>query len=1083
MKGKRITCMLLSAVLAASLLPLPAKAQTADIRILSTSGDFLSGYYVVYQYNGQELRSDLLGQNTNYDLWSHLSTADKKKVMKTFAFGPSWMVSQFGKNNVAKMNDWWNDDSGWAGARKVLADRIASREFPRAESAFGGSYEDKATVSLPDVEHPPAERYAFLPEVQAYLDNEKEMKVTFEIGKRAYETLKQTKMGQVSAAVTSLSGDLISLICERAMVPAITPGGLSALAPNLSGELLSLIDKMTGSSDKVIEMTVGKRVDASAARKIIDECWKIIEANEEFTEQCIHHFLSLKGRKASLYSAGAKAIDEYLQRTDEFVRANEDKARSVGGSSDGLQSVVPAELTDADVVVGLMEEDDKRERLLKEYEAFKKRYNAWRGELFGRADELEAKLRELAVEAMHYDNWPQDYRMADSAGPLDLERLVSYYYGPSIYYEDGERKATLPLLVDEMPAAFSAAIAEAAKDISDLDAYTSSYQALVGRINSEVPDWLNQWRSWKSRLSKYNISVTVPDLSYSIADFLTSGGSVNAGDGRLPLEDYRKLLTEYRQMLSEHESEWNEESSRMVAQIRGMYTELSALQARYAELIPQVVDAKIAMDKAIVASNEKYYGKEREGVSDELKAQFEAFDYDDVEGFTDLFNACGEELRGLWNDYEEAHRAFVEGQYELDWIEEKCQGISPMNYRTAIAAGGDYNAMYQGLFGGEPLLSQNEMAALRKPAGFLHDDGSDMLEVSNYDPEALNLNLDAVFLRHSYAEFTLKNNVTAEMGLFFDIEIGDWKGNFMRGDEETRKSIGYSLKSGQVLHYAQAGDRGQFNYPYTYQQYQPLWPMGGQRIDRILEGWRSESGSYTPVTGLGGGRLMADGYDVTLLPGETFDLGRFITVEPENASDKSLVWDSENDMICSVSDSGVLTGGQSGETTVTVRASDSAWVTGSDGMRVYTPSPLRYTVRVGTGISHNMEYIDDGDSGTPDLAATVTVRVGDGEEGLASMLTYGEENALYSAVDNGDGTTTVSLGVGMLEQDVTVLAALYSGGRLCGLRIITDDGGFAPRPAAFTAPNAAGLELRLFAVDAPGGFFPLGTPLLKETVK
>ncbi|MBR7056185.1 MAG: hypothetical protein IKI17_03760, partial [Oscillospiraceae bacterium] len=61
----------------------------------------------VYDYNGTELRSDLLGPNTNYDLWKQLSTADKKEVLTVFAFGPGWFQEQFG-DNTAKMNDWRN---------------------------------------------------------------------------------------------------------------------------------------------------------------------------------------------------------------------------------------------------------------------------------------------------------------------------------------------------------------------------------------------------------------------------------------------------------------------------------------------------------------------------------------------------------------------------------------------------------------------------------------------------------------------------------------------------------------------------------------------------------------------------------------------------------------------------------------------------------------------------------------------------------------------------------------------------------------------------------------------------------------
>ena len=306
---KRFVRLLCALLLALGALPVDA---AGSVRLKDSSCDFVSGYYVVYDYNGTELRSDLLGPNTNYDLWKQLSTADKKAVLTVFAFGPGWFQEQFG-DNTAKMNDWWNDASGWAGAREVLRQRIAAREFPVATACFSGSYQDKSRVELPQVEHPPTEAYCFLPEVKEYYDLCAEMEATWDLGSQALTALKKTKGFQVGVAVTAMSGDLISLICERALVPAITPGGLSALAPSLSGELLSLADKMTGLSDSVIEKAVGKRVDAGTARKIIDECWQIIELNDQYANQCIQHFLSLKGRKADAYQRAADAVSAYIE--------------------------------------------------------------------------------------------------------------------------------------------------------------------------------------------------------------------------------------------------------------------------------------------------------------------------------------------------------------------------------------------------------------------------------------------------------------------------------------------------------------------------------------------------------------------------------------------------------------------------------------------------------------------------------------------------------------------------------------------------------------------------------------------------
>ena len=201
--GKRLLSLLLASLLCVILLPVSARAAVSNVKVSRMSGDFLSGYYVVFEVDGVRLRSDELGPNTNYDLFLRLNTSEKKELMKNYAFGQGWLEAQFGSENVKQMNNWWNDATGWAGAKKVLEDRIAKRDFPRAESAFGGQYQDKAAVTLPEVEHVPTESYGFLPEVREYLDLCREMELTFDIGQTAYNTLKKTKMSQMEIIVNT----------------------------------------------------------------------------------------------------------------------------------------------------------------------------------------------------------------------------------------------------------------------------------------------------------------------------------------------------------------------------------------------------------------------------------------------------------------------------------------------------------------------------------------------------------------------------------------------------------------------------------------------------------------------------------------------------------------------------------------------------------------------------------------------------------------------------------------------------------------------------------------------------------------
>jgi hypothetical protein len=1039
MKGKRFISLLLTLALLAG--ALPAHAAVNKVKVTRTSGDFLSGYYVVYNVDGVELRSDELGANTNYDLFQHLSTADKKQLMNNYAFGPGWLQEQFGTDNVAKMNDWWNDDSGWAGAKKVLEDRIAKRDFPRAESAFGGTYQQKSAVTLPEVEHEPSEAYGFLPAVREYLDLCREMEVTFNVGQKAYDTLKKTKMAQTSAAITSLSGDLISLIVERALVPGITPGGLSALAPSFSGELIGLVDKMTGCSDKVIEMTVGKRVDAATARKVIDECWQIIELNEQYTEQCISHFLSLKGQKASKYAAAAAAIDKYIEENEASTKAVEDAAESTSqtGSSGALQ-------------VSDLEELDKM------FEAFYKRYDAWYRGVQNEESKLSEQLGAIKSGACSYSgSWPEGPVRPDEPGPLNLSYYYSGWYASTYYDESGTRQPTLPKDVADMPAAFSGAKAEAASDIAELDAYIPLYDAWAQKVKDEWPSWRAQWMSYKAAYAKFNITKDPPDedIKYLlIVGYQDCGSAMHWTDSDyvfVPLSEYREELVKYQEMLAEHESQWNSGISDVVAKVTNIYNVIRDCQEQHAALLPEVVAAKEKMAE-IIEQAEADYG--RYELNQDLADRFASFEYDDFDGYRALYDQCGADLSSRWEEYSEARDTYRRGLYELEWLEEKVRGVAGITYGDF---GGDQKLVAEAIGGGQ-LKSYDEMVTDRiYSAGHLGDDGSNLAEAGGTDPNAYNLNLDASYFKHFYEEFTGLNNATAEAGLFFD-EIIEWKGKYMRADEEARTSLERSIK--QNIHtYIQHGDYATMNFKYTSDQYFPVSPMGGQRVSSILNGWRSEGGGYTPVTGLSAGKLQAEGYDLTLLPGESYDLGRYVTVTPANATDKSLLWETTNDMICEVSESGVLTANQSGEATVTVRALDSDFTFGYSGERVYAPEPISFTVRVSTGAAPDDTIEND--------AATWNV--------------YGGE--LYDAVDNGDGTTTVSLGVGMMKEGVNVAAALYTGdGMLVGLKYLVPRDDFKGQPAAFTAENGSGLVLKVFALEE-SGFVPMAEPILETTIK
>ncbi len=1042
----RLLCALLCVSLALGALPVGA---AGSVRLKDSSCDFVSGYYVVYDYNGTELRSDLLGPNTNYDLWKQLSTADKKAVLTVFAFGPGWFQEQFG-DNTAKMNDWWNDASGWAGAREVLRQRIAAREFPVATACFSGSYQDKSRVELPQVEHPPTEAYCFLPEVKEYYDLCAEMEATWDLGSQALVSLQKTKGFQVGVAVTALSGDLISLICERALVPAITPGGLSALAPSLSGELLSLADKMTGLSDSVIEKAVGKRVDAGTARKIIDECWQIIELNDQYANQCIQHFLSLKGRKADAYQRAADAVSAYIEENGTLGESAAQRAHDLAYVS--VSASVPS-YTD-------------REELDAAYSAFQTGYNNWYRSVSESASNLGNRLREEVLSpAFHYESWPQGFRQPDSLGPMDLSGFYGYFY--AAHYWDGEKNVpTLPTLLEEMPAAFSAARAEAEQDLANLDAYLPDYEALTDRAASEWRTWRARWLGFRAAYRNFEVEVSSPDGSME-SFFLSLYASCGCASGDEPLGKTRERMEQYQTNLGEKEDQWNSETAEIVADIQGRFDAWILRQDRFDQVLAETVAAKRRLSELLDGSDAKYYAPDRGDdyghpmLGDEaLREQFEAIAYNDYESYQALYDQCGGELEGFWAEYQTLHDTWRAGVREMMVLEREFKGILGINSYYIDGYSDQLNLM--SAIGGRELKSIDEMQHERiYTAGHLSDDGWDMRTVGGTDEDALNLNLNADGLRHSYTEFTGENNIAAEMARFYD-DITDYKGKFLRSDEEGRKNLESTINN-QILSYVQSGDYGQYNYPYTYRFCYVIGPLGGQKVKETLDGWRTEAQGYKPVTGLSrGATLAADGPEVCLEIGETRSLAKSVTVEPADASDRSLIWTSSNDGVCEVDENGLLTAWQSGTATITVRAADSDFVW-KNGEKVYSPTPLSWTVQVGSG---------EAPVGSVQTDAAVVVSYGTGEAPRP-----------YSLRDNGDGSVTVGCTFRGLTTDCQITVALYSGaGQLLAVRCVAAGEDFAERTVSLTAQTKDGLRLRAFAWDRGKGCAPICEALIDETV-
>ena len=102
---KKILTLLLSAGLLLSSSPAYALKDNYRVKISNTSSNILSGYYVEFDVNGTKYRSDEMGSSFNSQMWGLLDEADRRKVMKTYAFAPWARKDQFGMDGAAAMCD------------------------------------------------------------------------------------------------------------------------------------------------------------------------------------------------------------------------------------------------------------------------------------------------------------------------------------------------------------------------------------------------------------------------------------------------------------------------------------------------------------------------------------------------------------------------------------------------------------------------------------------------------------------------------------------------------------------------------------------------------------------------------------------------------------------------------------------------------------------------------------------------------------------------------------------------------------------------------------------------------------------
>ncbi len=143
-------CLCISLVSCMMIQPVTSFGETGlsdnkDMKIEITkepSSDYGHGYYVEYTINGIPYRSDITGSRINQMAFAHMSDEQKATVIRTYGVvAIEQRKNNFGEIFSGEMTDWYNEYSGWKEARRILADRLAEKNFPQFQKVFKNSSE------------------------------------------------------------------------------------------------------------------------------------------------------------------------------------------------------------------------------------------------------------------------------------------------------------------------------------------------------------------------------------------------------------------------------------------------------------------------------------------------------------------------------------------------------------------------------------------------------------------------------------------------------------------------------------------------------------------------------------------------------------------------------------------------------------------------------------------------------------------------------------------------------------------------------------------------------------------------------
>ncbi|MBR6399990.1 MAG: Ig-like domain-containing protein, partial [Firmicutes bacterium] len=395
MKRGRITAFLLAAVMLTGSLShtVFAADKSAVTNVTTAKGwDLLRSRYITYTINGVKYDSREMGAGTNYAAYNSMSDADKEKVARWMAGAwPSDRIRMFGNNGADAIIDKYNTVTGWKSLWAETSKKIENYYSGDLLKVYGGP-----STSEPDKYF--EQEYKRLDTLDenstAYKVLNTEYSHTFQArdlvrkkryigelmneGRGYYKQLSQNMMSATQAAVKGSSKELISIVCDKMLVPVITPRSMfSTIEKEVFSGLLEISDKITGVTGQIQDTVLGEPISGSGAAKLAQYFKTLANENYNAAKYChdkannIYNNLDRDAADTVLQVEAARShrvengrdgqVEEYNKKRDAQTQALNDSLSPTPNTAAamGIYNMYPKYMTT----------DENREQYMREYRA------------------------------------------------------------------------------------------------------------------------------------------------------------------------------------------------------------------------------------------------------------------------------------------------------------------------------------------------------------------------------------------------------------------------------------------------------------------------------------------------------------------------------------------------------------------------------------------------------------------------------------------------------------------------------------------------------------------------------------------